>query len=299
MLERFTQVLVAAQAASGYGNAYDLVDLPTAKAELGIDIIDTDKDDFVARAITQASRSIASYCKRTFQAETVLGTVYPPRDAYPWQVPGGTDPLQLARWPLQFIPPVSLPAPAETDQGNVLPFASTAGVAVGQPVAHAAVLPGATVTAVAPNVSVTLSTNLTGPVKQGDSVGFGIAVWVTDPPGAPRLLAAGTDYQADAALGQLVRLSPYSAYPMPWDPVLTQVAYQGGYTAIPEDVQDAALRLITARYRARGRDPAMKSQDQPGLGHQQYWIGTMPGVRGAFTEEIRGLLGQYRVPTVA
>jgi hypothetical protein len=69
-------------------------------------------------------------------------------------------------------------------------------------------------------------------------------------------------------LGWLIRLNQYTGHPIFWEPATTTINYQAGYAIVPPDVVDAALRAITARFSVRGRDPLMKSQDQPGLGHQ-------------------------------
>jgi hypothetical protein len=54
------------------------------------------------------------------------------------------------------------------------------------------------------------------------------------------------------------------------------------------------------RNSAQGRDPLLKSREQPGIGTETYWIGTVPGVKGALPEEVTDLLdGKYRVPVTA
>ncbi len=107
------------------------------------------------------------------------------------------------------------------------------------------------------------------------------------------LLTAGTDYEVDAARGFLRRL--FAGLERQWAFNTLVVVYVAGYAsgAVPDDLQDAALRLITARYRARGRDPLMKSSEAQGLGRQEYWVGAPPSVKGGFPQEIAAILDSY------
>ena len=236
-VERVTTVLTAAPANPPAG-PYDLIDLATVKDELDIDPDDTAQDARLVRAIIEESLAIAHYCHRVFAVETVQDVIYPERDAYPYQVPGGVAPLQLARWPLVAVAWVSIVDP-----------------------------PG------------TITTLVQAP-------GF-----ASNRPG---------DFLSDPAHGWLVRLDPYTGYPTSWNPVMTTVVYQAGYAAIPGDLSGAALRMITARWKARGRDPLLMSRDQPGaLGSERYWVGGVPGVRGPFPQEIAAVLDLYRVPVTA
>lgn len=279
-------------------SSYDLTDLASVHLELNIPTSTTKDDTFINGAITQVSKQIARYCNRVFAAETVLDTIFPERDWFPAQVPGGLTTLQLSRAPL--VAPVTLAAGGAVSSGNVIPFASTTGIAVGQPVGHAAVPVGATVEAVSENASVTLTMNVTGTIASNDPVAFGIAAAIFDnSPTAPTNLALGADFRADAARGWLTRMSAFTNYPALWYPVQTVVAYQAGYGSVPEDLADAARRLVTARFWGRGRDPTLKSQTQPGLGDQSYWVGSVPGVKGPFPEDILGLIDPYRLRVIA
>ena len=77
----------------------------------------------------------------------------------------------------------------DTPSGDVLLFTSTAGVVVGQGIAGTNMAPGTTVVSVVPNVSVTLSANVTGDVPAGTAISF-------LPPQTIELAVAlsGTDY---------------------------------------------------------------------------------------------------------
>ena len=227
--------------------SYDLVTLETVKVELEIPDSDTSKDAWLTGVIHQISGSCARYCNRSamdvneasFPVETVQDLFFPERDAYPYQVPGGTDPLQLSHWPLASL----------TDSN-------------GQPLS-----------------AVT-------------------SVVIADPPGTNTVLVEGTDFIVNPAFGQLVRLDPWSQYPTLWLPIKTTVIYAGGFNLIPDDVQEAALRWITQRYKERGRDPNLRAKEEPNLGRMEYWTGGPP-MSGGVPEEIAELLWNYRSPVCA
>lgn len=220
--ERITTVLSPAL-------TYDLIDLDVARDELKIASNDTSNDAFISRGISQVSRVVANFCNRILVAETVQDIIYPYRDAYPHQVPGGVEKILLSRYPV-----------------------------------------------------ITLT-----------------SVTITDGGGTVTPLVQDTDFRLDADAGQLVRLNTASGYPVRWEPIMTTVVYTAGYDPIPPDLQDVTLRLLTARFYQRGRDPTLRSQDQPGIGSRTYWVGGVPGVKGPYPEDVLALIDQYRVPVVA
>ena len=277
-------------------SSYDLTDLTTAKDELSIATGETGNDAFIGRAISQASAACGNYCNRTFQLETVQDLVIPDRDAFVYQVPGGLNVLQLSRYPV-IGTTVTLTTSGATSLGaSTLFVASTAGLAVGQPVSGAGIAVGAVIASISVNVSVTLSLPVTATITSGSSIAFGPAVTQTSAGGTVTILTPGVDYQVDTKKGWLTRLDPSTGYPVTWAALPTSVVYQGGYATIPADVVDATLRIITQRFAGRGRDPLLKTSIQPGLGEQTYWVGGAPGMNGVFTAEISGLLDSYRVP---
>jgi hypothetical protein len=117
--------------------------------------------------------------------------------------------------------------------------------------------------------------------------------------GVTNTLTEGTDFLIDGLKGQLIRLSPFSATPTIWGAITTVVTYQAGYSDIPADLELSCLRLVTQRYKEQARDPMLRRREQPGLGTEEYWVGTVPGQQGAMPPEIVSLLdGTYRVPVV-
>jgi hypothetical protein len=209
----------------------DLTDLATVKDELDIAADDESSDTFLKRAISEASAIAARFCNRvsprnTFAVETVQDIIYPERDAYPYQVPGQLDTLQLSHWPIVGIDSLT----------------------------------------------------------------------VVDPPGTATVLVDGIDYKLMAESGQLVRLSKTLLYPTTWDPSMTTVVYEAGYQPIPFDVALAVLRMVTYRFYLRGRDPAERQINIPGVVERQYG----PAATGSnIPPDIAQLLLPYRVPVTA
>ena len=122
-------------------------------------------------------------------------------------------------------------------------------------------------------------------------------------------LNPGTDFLADPASGRLLRLDDDGSV-HPWHAVTVVVAYQAGYLlpgelpvagaqSLPADLETAVLRLVTARFKGRGRDPFLKSQGEPGVGQEQYWIGALPGQTGPLPPDIAAVLDKHRVPALA
>ena len=119
--------------------------------------------------------------------------------------------------------------------------------------------------------------------------------------GIVNTLVAGTDFVIDSARGWLTKTDPNTGYPTGWSPDQYTIRYTAGYFEVgsgspPPDLEMAVLRLVTARFKARGRDPFLKSQGEPNIGTEQYWVGAMPGQTGAFPPDIAAVLEKYRVP---
>lgn len=202
---------------------YDLVDLETVKDD--ISITDSSSDEVLRRYITSVSTAIQQYCNRKFPVESVLDEFWPRKDAWPAEIPGGIQPLQLSKWPIVAVTTV-------IENGVTL-------------------------------------------VAGSDSTG---------------------DFRIDATNGQLVRLDT-NGYPKQWPAFPISVQYDAGFSPIPFDVQDAAIRMIKARWFARDRDPFLKTRTLDGIGSRTWWFGT--GVEaGAFPPDIKDLIDNYRVAVV-
>lgn len=295
-----TTVLTAARAAPR-GKPYDLTDIATVHDELSITIlVDTANDPFLLRAITQTSTAIAKYCSRVFPVEAVQDQIFIQQDPYPWQVPGGVYPLQLSRWPLVNSNVIAFTG--NTHGSNVIDgIASTAGLTIGMLVfaADGSIPPGTAIQTTPAANSITLTQAATSS-ETALSFTTGLQVIQTLSINQTQTLVFGTDFTINPALGTLIRLDKFTGVGVKWESIPVTVQYQAGYSPIPSDLQDACLRLVTARFRARGRDPTLVQRDQPGggLGTERYWVGTAPGQNGAFPPEILGLIEPYRVPSL-
>lgn len=291
-------VLVAATA-TATTDAYDLTDLATVHDELDIATADVSNDPFLQRAITQASTAIRNYCNRIFQVEAMQDVIYIDQDPYPYQLPGGFNPLQLSRWPLALS---SVVAFTGTTHGTttVDGIVSTSGLVAGTLVFAAdGTLPAGTKIATVATNSITLSVAATAS-ETGIAFTTGLQVIQTLALDDVQALTYGEDFTIDPINGWLIRLNAWTGVSTTWEAEPVQVQYQAGYPSIPFDLVDAVLRLVTARFRARGRDPMLVEQSQStALGTQRYWVGSTPGQRGAFAPEIEGLIQQYRVPVTA
>lgn len=102
-------------------------------------------------------------------------------------------------------------------------------------------------------------------------------------------LTVSTDYEVDKAKGWVTRL--HNDRPCWWPIGKVTVAYSAGYTlpaGSPQALQQACLQLVTAQYHAKGRDPALRSGDVPGVYSATYLdIEHLP-------HDVRGLLAAFR-----
>ena len=111
-------------------------------------------------------------------------------------------------------------------------------------------------------------------------------------------LAEGVDFIANQKNGQLSRLFP-DGCEREWPALPIIVQYQAGFSTIPSDLQDAAIRLVAFRWHSRGRDPSVKQENIPGAYQAEYWYGTGPGAPFDMPADIAAMLARnYRVPII-
>ena len=108
-------------------------------------------------------------------------------------------------------------------------------------------------------------------------------------------LALTTDFRVDYDAGQLLRMNG-NGYTRRWTACAISVQHQAGYESIPEDLADAVLRMVRARWNARGRDPNLRQESIPGLRDATYWI--PDGDIGNMTPDVREILDKYHSPLV-
>jgi hypothetical protein len=283
-----------------------LTDLPSAKAELVLSSVDTSNDAWLTKAIGQVTSAISRYCKRPFAPELLQDAFDIQQDPFPYQTPGGFPELQLTRWPvLDLVSVVQTMTPGPNGWTHTL----CAGIDFRLDAKNGALLRlnkwTGTVTAwEALPVTVIYAAGYGALMQETDAVPTGgdtitvagaatfscpiavayadgtALVSVTSSPGQGQYsVAAGVYTFASADAEQAVTIT-YTTY------------------APPEDLEGYALRLITARFRARGRDPMMV-QREDNTGTQRWWFGNAPGQTGEFPPDIQAALdSEYRVPTV-
>lgn len=105
-------------------------------------------------------------------------------------------------------------------------------------------------------------------------------------------LDPATDYRLDAVTGQMLRIGK-DGNPMFWPATRVVVTYVGGFSTIPQDLQDAVSRMVWVRYAERGRDPFVESVRVEGVETIKYIV---PGADGNLSPDIADILENYRVP---
>ena len=121
---------------------------------------------------------------------------------------------------------------------------------------------------------------------------------VEDFDGQPKPLAEGKQFIADRELGQLSR-THQDGLIVRWSSIPVRVRYPAGFAEIPDDLQDAVIRMVKARWFGRDRDPLVRSQTAVGIYEAQYFFGAGPGSEGQFPPDVTAMLDNYRVPVIA
>ena len=319
------------------GQPLDLIALADLKLELNVTT--TADDAYMAKLITRASRTAARFCNRGFLPATWSDTIFPPADAYPWQLPPALTRLQLRQWPLTATPNVAGTAPPAAPtlsavSGGALAAAtyyarltyvtplgeSAASIESFLPVAANSLLqiaaPGPDSQSLATGYNVYLSSATMAETRQASNVAVG-AAWTLPtsglvagaaPPNCVTVvettlpntnpLAEGIDFLVDATTGQLDRLEIFTRRSRAWRLPAT-VIYPAGYSAIPDDLQEAVILLAKMRYFARTRDPLVRSENIEGVYQAQYALGSGPGEQGDLPVDVEEKLQRYRAPVVA
>jgi hypothetical protein len=283
---------------------YDLTDLPTAKTELSIASNNTANDAWLELAIGQVSKSIQRHCKRPFAPEYLQDQFDIEQDPYPYQTPGGFPQLQLTRWPVLAVVSVVQTLAIGTTQALVEGTDFRVNAKTGQ------------LLRLNPFTGVGTTWEAI-PVTVLYSAGFGALVEETDTvPGAPYQVtvsqAAAFSADQGVAYASGVALTPVTANPVQGEyavdgatgtytfaagDTLKPLSFAYTTLEVPDDLVEITLRLITDRFRARGRDPLLIQRDQPNLGTERYWFDS--SLKSRFPPEIEDELDDYRVPTMA
>lgn len=291
-----------------------LTTLANVKDELTILSTDISNDGSLTRMIGEESAKIARYCNRIFGLATWQDEFRPQRGVRGEGVRASTNPLMLSHYPLANGAAVVFTG--NTHSSKVVDgIASTAGITAGMIVAatDGSIPAGTTVRTVNP-FSLVLTAAATSSVT-GQTLSAGMNV-VETVAGTATWLEAGTDYEielgtllpGDEGVGRIYRLNELGN-PKTWPAAMILVQYQAGYSLpndtcqtpnLPLDLQSVCIRLVVGRYKARGRDPSLVERAQTsGIGTERYWIGSSPGQRGPYPNDIMAVLDAYRTPVVA
>lgn len=133
-------------------------------------------------------------------------------------------------------------------------------------------------------------------------IGSNGSVVITSAPDTttPVTLIEGLDYRVDAARGQITRIDPLTLYARNWPTYPLLVQYVAGFNPIPDDIQDACIRLVKARWFARQRDPMVRQENIAGVAETSYWFGNGPGSNASnIPPDVAGLLSNYREPVLS
>ena len=281
--------------------SYDLTDLASAKVELSIS--SSTDDTWIAQSVTQVSRAIVTETKRMFVPEVV-------QDAFTYGRHLGAhrhldfSMLQLSRWPvINVISVVQTSSNGTTttltegtdfrvdaSTGELLrldPYSGHRAVWSTEPTTviymagFGALVTESHAVPVSP-YQVTVAQSASFSCDQAVKYASGTALTrVSSSPSAGQYsVAAGVYTFATADVGQ-------------------SLSFAYGTKVIPDDLKEICLRLITARYRSKDRDPALVQMETPGVGMQRWWFGGAPGQKGSFPPDIAAALEPYCMPVLA
>jgi hypothetical protein len=297
MAMSFSAITTVVSAAS----SRDMTDLATAKTELSIAL--TANDAWISKAITQVSRAVQTYLKRTLVPEVVQDLLdfqsQPFRQRHSLNLPE----LQLSRWPVISIVSVSQ---LQSDM-TALSLVEGTDFRVNYE----------TGTLLRLNTSGQSALWETLPLTVNYMAGYGAKVTeVQSVPATPYkvTVAQSAAFSCDQSVSYAngTKLTRVSASPIAGQYSVTAGVYTFaaadlaqtltfvyGVKALPEDLIEVCLRLINARYRAKDRDPALVQLETPGVGSQRFWVGRTPGQSSAFPPDIEHMLDEYIMPVVA
>jgi hypothetical protein len=282
--------------------SHDLTTLANAKSELGITA--TTDDAWISRVIGQISKTVMNATNRVFAPEYIEDQFYIARTRN--HVPAGLWTIQLSRWPVisvVLVEQASYSASTVTvlvenvdfkvdyENGTLIRLDSSTGrmmawAALPLTVHYtagfgAAAVESRTVPAAGP-YTVTVASAATFSCDQSVKRASGAALTlVTSSPAASQYTVAAGVYTFNAADAG------------------TALTFTYATKDVPDDVEEACLRLVVGRKSAKGRDPALIQRETPGVGTERWWFGGAPGQSGALPPDIDAMLQSYNVPVVA
>lgn len=101
-----------------------------------------------------------------------------------------------------------------------------------------------------------------------------------------------------AEAGFLLRVDA-SGHSIGWPVGKVEVTYTAGFAPIPPDAERCCLDLCVRAYHARGRDPALRSYENPDVEKMSWSASDSVKTVDGLPEDIAGRLGGYRLVTIA
>jgi len=282
--------------------SYDLTTLAIAKSELGITA--TTDDAWISRVISQISKTVMNATNRVFAPEHIEDQFYIARTRN--HVPAGLWTIQLSRWP---VISVTLVEQASYNAETVTVLVENADFQVNYETGTLVRLDSSTGRMMAWAAL---------PLTVSYVAGFGTSVVESRPVPATGpytvTVAGAATFSCDQSVKRAsgVTLTRVAASPA----VGQYTAVAGIYTFnaadasaaltftyatqnVPDDIEEACLRLVVGRHKAKGRDPSLIQRETPGVGTERFWFGGAPGQSGALPPDIDAMLQNYHVPVVA
>jgi len=296
-----TEVVTTVLAAA---SSYDLTTLANARSELGIASGATNDDAWLIRAVAQSSKTVMNETNRVFAPELIEDLFYVARTHN--HVPAGLWTIQLSRWPVLAVASVvqasyntsttvtlveNVDFRVDYENGKLICLEASSG----QAIAWAALPLTVRYTAGfgrAVTESGTVPAASPWKVTVAQAASFSCDQAVTRASGAVLTRVA-----ANPAAGQYVVTA--GVYTFAAADANATLTFAYATRDAPDDIEEACLRIVVGRYRARGRDPALIQRDTSGVGTERFWFGGAPGQTGAVPPDIAGLLDNYRIPVTA
>lgn len=284
----------------------NLADLALVKDELELQVSNTKHDTWLTNAIKRMSGMMASFVNRTLVPELLQDVIDVAPDGYPWHPGKGYPQVQLSRWPvIGIVSVIRTDASGKTialtenvdfrvdaasgglmriDALNLRTIGWESGLTTviysagyGALMTQAATIPASTPWQVTVSGAASFSCD--------HRVAFSSGTALTRVASAP---AAGQYSVSTAGTYTFAAADANKA---------VNITY--AQRVVPDDLVDICLRLVVARFRARGRDPMLMQRDTSDVGTERFWVGGVIGQDGPFTPDVISALDTYRVPVIA
>jgi len=280
---------------------YDLTDLASAKVELSI--TSTTDDTWLAKAVSQVSRAISTETQRVLIPEVIQDLFRIDRHLAHRGSSRQALEVQLSRWPVikivSLVKTLSTGLPqtlvegtdfsVDSEKGTLTRLDPVSGAALSweaDPLTVIYMAGYGTLAAETHSVPVSpyqVTVSQSAAFSCDQSVKYSSGTALTRVSGSPAVgqysVAAGVYTFAAADTGQ-------------------SLTFSYGVKSIPDDLAEICLRLVTARYMSKDRDPALVQQETPGVGMRRWWFGGAPGQTGPFAPDISAALERYCMPVV-